>query len=471
MTPQNEIALNTLTRSLASSKMHGCALEVLGALTILNSLPMDSGVQTQKDTALELINRWLSFRRTSQQINSFLSKKCSCSSSLSGFEIHRIGASRRDVRGSTKPTPGELVLGYAAQMICNPQKELSGRARYQIHRLSSRDVWPYSTQQTLPHGPEETLRGYFDWLAADDTYVFSACDALQIFHVMADFAWPAVISIFKKTHLIPDRFVDMTKRWSKNIIAAPDRIETSMDRPYMEGVVGLLSQLAYFLRMLSSDCLDPHTARICLAPRRKEILGNCHRLLGMAALLSSEKPAARTQELFENTMKRALEVAVIIYNHFPEFRNNSVAQFVYHDTVIKHANPVGVPHILAWTILTDTLRYQYIRQTCAAPGCIRTTEDCGRSFRYCAGCHRVPYCSRACQKNAWRRDDGLGHWKICASLRSICIRRGLSHTSELRIHPPSVPEFSTTEVKDLYMINEHFQTLVTHALRANEIVH
>jgi hypothetical protein len=52
-----------------------------------------------------------------------------------------------------------------------------------------------------------------------------------------------------------------------------------------------------------------------------------------------------------------------------------------------------------WAIFLHALRYQAIRQDCAAPGCNRTSVDLGRSLLYCSHCRRVPYCSLVCQEN------------------------------------------------------------------------
>jgi hypothetical protein len=40
--------------------------------------------------------------------------------------------------------------------------------KIKLHDLHFCNAWPYTFTDLLPHGPEQTLRGYLDWLAGDD---------------------------------------------------------------------------------------------------------------------------------------------------------------------------------------------------------------------------------------------------------------------------------------------------------------
>ena len=56
---------------------------------------------------------------------------------------------------------------------------------------------------------------------------------------------------------------------------------------------------------------------------------------------------------------------------------------------------------------------------CPAPGCgqqVGSTESVGAGLKICGRCRQVAYCSRNCQKAAWKR----GHKKECEALQAAC---------------------------------------------------
>jgi hypothetical protein len=60
-------------------------------------------------------------------------------------------------------------------------------------------------------------------------------------------------------------------------------------------------------------------------------------------------------------------------------------------------------------------------QRCYGPGCIQTYANRDRYFMTCGGCRVVAYCSRACQKAAWRHP--------LAPHRELCRLYHMLHTA------------------------------------------
>jgi hypothetical protein len=69
-------------------------------------------------------------------------------------------------------------------------------------------------------------------------------------------------------------------------------------------------------------------------------------------------------------------------------------------------------------------------QRCASPECTRTFSD-RWPFRWCAGCRRVTYCSRRCQKTAWAHEV-VGHRSICSGLRRLGLKFSLANVGSSR---------------------------------------
>jgi hypothetical protein len=72
-----------------------------------------------------------------------------------------------------------------------------------------------------------------------------------------------------------------------------------------------------------------------------------------------------------------------------------------------------------WTKLLALFVRLYNSQRCSSPDCARTFADGIAAFGSCSGCNRVAYCSRSCQKAAWKH-AAAPHRAICSSIRRAC---------------------------------------------------
>jgi hypothetical protein len=68
------------------------------------------------------------------------------------------------------------------------------------------------------------------------------------------------------------------------------------------------------------------------------------------------------------------------------------------------------------------LRHLVFRMRCTAQGCTRTIFDA--PLHRCAGCRRVMYCSRQCQRRAWTQ-LAPNHRDLCSSIRFVCQKYGI----------------------------------------------
>lgn len=76
---------------------------------------------------------------------------------------------------------------------------------------------------------------------------------------------------------------------------------------------------------------------------------------------------------------------------------------------------------MVWTLF-DLLRsgsgMHNTPRGCAGPACRRTSVSGGCGLYICGGCLCVRYCSRACQKAAWRSTP-VPHRVVCSKLRAV----------------------------------------------------
>jgi hypothetical protein len=157
-------------------------------------------------------------------------------------------------------------------------------------------------------------------------------------------------------------------------------------------------------------------------------------------------------------------IGAAIYNAFPSLLSHyEMAMLAIHPMILRNLRPTDNNIIGAsvWNTLTDWLWYHWIRQDCSAPGCTRTTEGLGRNLPCCAGCRWVPYCSRACQKACWTREDPRGryhgHRTVCALLRYIGTRHDIpQNTKQLRDLMRRVPRLAMKDILVIETINKEF---------------
>jgi hypothetical protein len=108
------------------------------------------------------------------------------------------------------------------------------------------------------------------------------------------------------------------------------------------------------------------------------------------------------------------EVAQGVDREFQEAQNDqdcstlpgSVGSELLHSRSLWRSN-------LLW-VIAETCGTSW-QHRCWGPECLRTANECGRRFRACSGCMLAEYCSRSCQRNAWRHPEAP-HRDVCSTL-------------------------------------------------------
>jgi hypothetical protein len=104
------------------------------------------------------------------------------------------------------------LLNVSTISLRDLSKESKDLTRTKIHLLALREAWPYTAAQLLPHGPEETIRGYLDWLGCDD--VNSVARVMDCLNSTVECTWPIVVPIMIKNDLLVGHFIHATLHWS-----------------------------------------------------------------------------------------------------------------------------------------------------------------------------------------------------------------------------------------------------------------
>jgi hypothetical protein len=168
-----------------------------------------------------ILAAWLSLRRIPMQITAVDSMMYSCSVIQRGDSTHQLGlqlykeeSDPDEISELRVPcTYGQLLFqkGSMAVRGNTESSNLDGDSP-KLHHLTSQKDWPRTSAQLLPHDPEETIRGYLDWLAADN--LETACKAMAAFEKTLAYGWSLVVPVMSKRHSLLEHFIAAARRWT-----------------------------------------------------------------------------------------------------------------------------------------------------------------------------------------------------------------------------------------------------------------
>jgi hypothetical protein len=278
--------------------------------------------------------------------------------------------------------------------------------------------------QLLPHGPEQSILGYMDRLGADD-YSGAGVETMRAFVIILGFAWPYVVPVLLRTAtpkhdaegkaVLPKYFVNVSKSWTSTLIkmAAELGVEAKvLLGTHAHNVSGIQIHFAMAMRIIYAECTDFTAASYFLEPWHEHVIATCGRMLSDAEWIGKKVNAPLAKALPDSMREELKPLCEVIHTNFPTCRAKVDAleksygmklDVLIHPVPVSrtptHAQMSSNPDegendtVSPWAIFLHALRYQAIRQDCAAPGYNRTSVDLGRPLPYCSHCRRVPYCS------------------------------------------------------------------------------
>jgi len=480
-----EMALKALTNDLSEPVPLSCAELVIGAMTLLAKNHPATEADNMEDTdylqrldhTLYILTIWYSFRRTRAQVEAVLSLTCTCSPQHAASHLHQVGVSSKD--RSLYNGPGRLSEKLLVHMSMEILRHAHERrlADAFLHHIARRKSWPYNIAQISVH--DTSPAGYLDWMVANEMLIF--LKVLDLLAYQMSYGWTLIARPSIKQHLYLTPFVEATERWCHYVSDLEQGYIQDDDNEAAILIVGIFLLMSVTMWTITSGCSDHTAAAFYLRERRKDMLVACDRMIIASISLKRRVRIPMAISKCKQIIEYARLIGTTIYNLFPRYRSLSRTSLVSHEShrlFMRDALSLTVPHVVPWARFVDNLNYCYIRQRFSAPGCVLTpdSDQRGRRFRYCAGCERIPYCSRACQKKAWRCKDAAGlhhlqHRDVYALIRQIWSRYNVPHLdlSKLRhgeipiIHPPTLSE---EETQTVIVINEHFVGLTMYELES-----
>ncbi|KZV81635.1 hypothetical protein EXIGLDRAFT_730822 [Exidia glandulosa HHB12029] len=291
-----------------------------------------------------------------------------------------------------------IVIGLFFELIdyC-----LSDSDRRLVHsqRFSSRGLWPCSTEDLLPFGPQQSFLSLVHWLAVrEDTLVMTAFE--DIFLACRDELAPVIMqdtnrrlfanAIVYQLHNAlnwlkrerakgnppgPGNFSPQVRIFTLNGVLYNILRTLSPDQQLLSGTPVPLVK-GYELDLLK--CIEEALDLVELGEERNRLISVATTLHGSVGTLFEERPGD-------------LRLPILSRSGHAGHAANVLHRMIYG------------------------LRQQH---ACGAADCTVRERDVGRRLQRCAGCGILQYCSKDCQRRDWKVSE-TPHKAVCASLKRL----------------------------------------------------
>jgi hypothetical protein len=456
------------------TKPFPCAILLLAHLDPINTvlhLPSEGAVQAMDkrfSNVLSVIARWLTAPRTSAEVNNLMGSSCRCSDSSYQQTIQAHEDGLRLIERLEHRWPLEsllhtlLKISLASISFFGDAPQQRGRRR--LDRLfSNRIVWPFTLEQLLPWGREDSIRGLLCWCKVQDPY--SDMDMSTLLEGVHNYAY-AVLSPLALPYVVTSR-VFIPQALLPTMERALDVLSYSIEAP----VSPIAHDTAIMTLCRGSRIIWDICNIACDGPQRREMIE--HALTRMLTCVTHAY--AQLLDVLErfsgHTLRRAIIEAtnsLLVFGTFAlhDFASRPDLQdFPIPLRFAKDSLAIQDTIFTPWQNLWAAMKQLEKAQDCASPNCSRTYADVW-PFHYCGGCRRVSYCSRACQKIAWSH-AAVPHRLICEVIRITCSKNEIPRRIGSKDVEHATADPSVFEPEAAEAIVKHFEDLTRHRLQTS----
>jgi hypothetical protein len=360
--------------------------------------------------------RWLTFARTSEDLQALTLLGCTCSQPLAGDAAAEHKLIHAEWKGN------EDTIGCPFFYAIHSMLWLFGEYGlpdydYRMRKIGCTPQWPRSPKAILPHGPEHTLRALINLFVLDLTPSVKQ-RVYTVLHFLLGFVHPLLgphlanssTFVLKGVYASVKSDAGIMKEQTSEVLTARrqdevlDEVLALLDLMSVITVLGLdEAQRVMFHHQGPQELLQAYEELTSILHALRRTLGDRKSTNWQSAFLNIEWLGGKIYDDIPNA--ESLSVSTHCRTRFWALAYRSHPD---SDEAINRR-------------LVAALDILEKRDRCAAPGCPRTSAD--GPLKRCAGCQRVAYCSRACQKAAWRH--AVAHRDACAALADMTTAYGL----------------------------------------------
>jgi hypothetical protein len=460
-------AIQHLSRELLQHPVpSACPLNLLGLAHYAGTHPpfetppigsdwmYDPSLDTLWSTAVE----WISMPRTTTEIQAIIALECRCEGDERSHPLHQHGYRIWETQKNMDERPILSLMIRLSAYVVLLERYPEGNPRHTIiYTITGDGQWPRAIEQIMPHGPEDTIRGFLVWFKGNLSPKTMSDLCMTIRHLIKIAGSCILPSIIAHTTLCSELL--------RNIHAAVEVFKAGEQRRWRyfwkfcyhaisTGTYLLLAvlldhsntvQRRYFIKGSMQDILDVISSEYSVIGSLKNMFSR-----------NSRPPAGiELQEIL--MLERILDaIGGALFEEYPHLRSISIYSIRRRRWEDAAFTLNQSPSEGLWTFLIRLLDTMDPPLRCQRPGCTGSRTE-SNALKHCAGCRRVVYCSSRCQKLAWRF-PAAPHRLVCGALRFICRKFKLPKHRRVgeKIHFPPEGE---SHVSAARVILDHFAAL------------
>ncbi|EMD32455.1 hypothetical protein CERSUDRAFT_126849 [Gelatoporia subvermispora B] len=318
---------------------------------------------------------------------------------------HRIAASNPTQRAHRDPFWGLMVVIICVLSSSVPSEESSMRRLIRSNREATRlgrpYTWPETLEAVLPYGPETSFKMVLTWLDVIDQPRF-----LKLIHSL---------SILSGIHLSRTIVIASSKTWStfaRIVRRVVDEWTANLQDPNaaVYAIVDL-HDCALFLNILWA--VDYNELRGLGTSNARSLASACNHVFEAVFARESLVPPHPTLQSNFSAVQTTFFIFTVTFLSLLDLTTEPLSEYnpvIITETSTMFDSPIRSIHTSLAVLGFDGV--------CGARGCEALTLQTGRKFARCSGCGLVPYCSKECQKRAWK-DAQAPHRFICAKMQKL----------------------------------------------------
>jgi hypothetical protein len=445
-----------------SGAVRACIVDYVGSVEIITQLPKPTTAADCRSVraAYQTCFTWLTRPREGQEMLELSQAQCTCGSAASNVSSHQAGLEVMKRLRFSLWKPYFVLADRILRLFCinMDAKFLTGvqETHQRVHRLLRRRTWPGTWQEMLPHGPKDTVLSLLSLLDATPPITLRYSMMTAIGRIVRH-CHPLVLPILITSPGIVLVISGIVKSVSECQRAFMEQGRSNTpDIRALVTIKDCLSSIASFLLGLfkfshETQRITFHVAGGSYLLKAYSVAAlQCQTLAENNRLSLHESITAESSEL----VRKFGLLGGWMYDDWPDSRKQRIDAGSVVQLFDQRSSHQTTPKDHTWLRLLGLFQYLGSLQQCALPGCSYTLIE--GPLRQCAGCVRVAYCSRACQKRAWKH--AIPHRSVCSVLAQL--------QKELQLPHGSVdPEEPIDSVAWLPLANsalDHFARLVMY---------
>ncbi|TFY56389.1 hypothetical protein EVJ58_g7676 [Rhodofomes roseus] len=299
---------------------------------------------------------------------------------------------------------------------------LSGLKRHR-KKYAGNALWPVDTSQLIPHGLEQSIKGYAEAFRRCplDRFHDGLLLVTQLLGICGRVIIPPLLQALPE---FPLRISGLANALCRERVATRGAlIDFDVELSWACTLVIIMDFCRTLMALGQWNPTDIALFVRVSAPYQGTkmsigLLWACHNILNHLPLFQ-EGTTYFTDYYFNELVMTFARYGAAFYPHrLPEDTT------AYHDAILVVHKDVTEKFEDPLTAVWEGLVWMSMIRRCCAPECPETFVTAQRTFARCAGCGIPRYCSRECQKLAWKHGT-FPHKDVCAKLRMLRDRKNL----------------------------------------------